>query len=107
LGVGRAIGVNSGTSALQLGWTRPALRPGDKVLVPTSTFIATVWAVICSAVPVLCDVAAASGTIDSEDAERRSDRSVKAIISVHLYGQPASLEAVMAVADRYGCSYQG
>src|SRR5271165_1402111 len=102
LGVRHAVGVNSGTSALHLALIAAGVRTGDRVLVPANTFIATVWAVLyLGAVPVLCDVEAASGNIDVEDAERRIDRSVKAIIPVHLYGQPANMEAVIALADRY------
>lgn len=103
LGVRHAVGVNSGTSALHLALIAAGVRPGDKVLVPANTFIATIWAVLyVGAVPLLCDVEAASGNIDVRDAERRIDRSVKAIIPVHLYGQPANMEAVMALAERYG-----
>jgi dTDP-4-amino-4,6-dideoxygalactose transaminase len=102
LGVDHAVGVNSGTSALHLALIAAGVRPGDKVLVPANTFIATVWAVLyVGAVPVLCDVEAASGNIDVGDAERRIDRLVTAIVPVHLYGQPANMEAVMALADRY------
>jgi dTDP-4-amino-4,6-dideoxygalactose transaminase len=101
--VRHAIGVNSGTSALHLAMIAAGVHAGDKVLVPANTFIATVWAVLyIGAVPVLCDVEAASGNIDAADAERRIDRSVKAIIPVHLYGQPANMEAVLTLADRYG-----
>ena len=97
-----AIGVNSGTSALHLALIAAGVCAGDKVLLPANTFIATVWAVLyVGAVPVLCDVEKATGNIDVEDAERRIDRSVKAIIPVHLYGQPADMEAVLALADRY------
>jgi dTDP-4-amino-4,6-dideoxygalactose transaminase len=103
LGVRHAVGVNSGTSALHLALIAAGVRRGDKVLVPANTFIATIWAVLyVGAVPVLCDVEAASGNIDIEDAERRTDGAVKAIIPVHLYGQPANMEAVMALAHRYG-----
>jgi dTDP-4-amino-4,6-dideoxygalactose transaminase len=103
LGVRHAVGVNSGTSALHLALIAAGVRAGDKVLVPANTFIATVWAVLyLGAVPVLCDVEAASGNVDVGDAERRIDPSVKAIIPVHLYGQPANMEAVMALAHRYG-----
>jgi dTDP-4-amino-4,6-dideoxygalactose transaminase len=98
-----AIGVNSGTSALHLALIAAGVRTGDKVLVPANTFIATVWAVLyVGAVPVLCDVEKATGNLDVEDAERRIDRSVKAIVPVHLYGQPANMDAVLALADRYG-----
>jgi dTDP-4-amino-4,6-dideoxygalactose transaminase len=103
LGVRHAIGVNSGTSALHLALIAAGVQAGDKVLVPANTFIATVWAVLyLAAVPVLCDVEPATGNIDVEDAEKRMDSSVKAIIPVHLYGQPANMEAVMALADRHG-----
>jgi dTDP-4-amino-4,6-dideoxygalactose transaminase len=78
------------------------VRAGDKVLVPANTFIATVWAVLyVGAIPVLCDVEPASGNIDVTDAERRIDPLVKAIIPVHLYGQPANLDAVLALAERH------
>ena len=103
LGVRHAVGVSSGTSALHLALIAAGVRPGDKVLVPANTFIATVWAVLyVGAVPVPCDVEAASGNIDVENAERRIDRSVKAIIPVHLYGQPANMEAVLVLAERHG-----
>jgi dTDP-4-amino-4,6-dideoxygalactose transaminase len=98
-----AIGVNSGTSALHLALIAAGVCAGDKVLVPAHTFIATVWAVLyVGAVPVLCDVEGATGNLDVEDAERRIDRSVKAIVPVHLYGQPANMDAVLALADRHG-----
>jgi dTDP-4-amino-4,6-dideoxygalactose transaminase len=103
LQVRHAIGVNSGTSALHLALIAAGLSAGDKVLVPANTFIATVWAVLyVGAVPVLCDVEKATGNLDVEDAERRIDRAVKAIIPVHLYGQPANMDAVLAMADRHG-----
>jgi dTDP-4-amino-4,6-dideoxygalactose transaminase len=71
--------------------------------VPANTFIATVWAVLyVGAVPVLCDVEPQGWTIDPADAERRCGPGVKAIIPVHLYGQPADMAAVTAVAERHG-----
>ena len=103
LEVRHAIGVNSGTSALHLALIAAGVRAGDKVLVPANTFIATVWAVLyIGAVPILCDVELASGNLDVADAERRIDRSVKAIIPVHLYGQPANMNAVLTLADHHG-----
>src|SRR5258708_4736680 len=89
LGIAHAIGVNSGTSALHLALIAAGIGPGDKVLVPTYTFVATAWAVLyVGATPVLCDVEDTSANIDLADAERRVDAAVKAIIPVHLYGQP-------------------
>jgi dTDP-4-amino-4,6-dideoxygalactose transaminase len=102
LGVAHAIGVNSGTSALHLALIAAGIGPGDKVLVPSFTFVATAWAVLyVGATPVLCDVEDASANVDLADMERRMDSAVKAIIPVHLYGQPADLAGVMALAARH------
>jgi dTDP-4-amino-4,6-dideoxygalactose transaminase len=102
LGVTHAIGVNSGTSALHLALIAAGIGPGDKVLVPSYTFVATAWPVLyVGATPVFCDVEDASANIDLADAERRIDSAVKAIIPVHLYGQPADLAGVMAFAARH------
>jgi dTDP-4-amino-4,6-dideoxygalactose transaminase len=95
LGAGHAIGVNSGTSALHLAMLAAGVGPGDEVLVPAHTFIASVWGPIyAGATPVLCDVDDATGTIDVTDAKRRITSRTKAILPVHLYGQPADLDAV-------------
>jgi dTDP-4-amino-4,6-dideoxygalactose transaminase len=102
LGIAHAIGVNSGTSALHLALIAAGIGPGDKVLVPSFTFVATAWGVLyVGATPVLCDVEEESGNIDLADAERRIDTAVKAIIPVHLYGQPADMAGVMAFAARH------
>jgi dTDP-4-amino-4,6-dideoxygalactose transaminase len=103
LGVDHVVGVNSGTSALHLALIAAGVGPGDRVLIPAQTFIATAWAVLyVGAEPVLCDVEAATGTIDVEDAERRIGPGAKAIIPVHLFGQAADLAAVAAFAERRG-----
>jgi dTDP-4-amino-4,6-dideoxygalactose transaminase len=103
LSVGHAVGVNSGTSALHLALIAAGIGRGDEVLVPAMTFVATVWPVLyVGAVPVLCDVDPATGNIDVADAERRIGPGVKAIIPVHLYGQPAEMAAVSALAQRHG-----
>ena len=102
LGIEHAVGVNSGTSALHLALIAAGVGPGDKVLVPTLTFVATAWAVLyVGATPVFCDVEDASANIDVADAERRLDSAVKAIIPVHLYGQPSDMPGVMAFAARH------
>lgn len=103
LGVPHAIGLNSGTSALHLAMLAAGCGPGDDVLVPAHTFIATIWGVLyAGANPVLCDVNAETGTIDLIDAERRLTPRSKAIVPVHLYGQPADMAAVLAFAERHG-----
>ncbi len=99
LGARHAIGVSSGTAALHLAAVVAGLGPGDEVLVPANTFIGSVWGVIyVGATPVLCDVHRATGTIDLKDARSRVTARTKAIIPVHLYGQPADMDGVMALA---------
>lgn len=103
LEVPHAVGVNSGTSALHVAMIAAGIGPGDKVLVPANTFVATVWAVLyVGAKPVFCDVDPSTWTIDVADAERRMDADVKAIVPVHLYGQPADMNGVGALAKRHG-----
>jgi dTDP-4-amino-4,6-dideoxygalactose transaminase len=102
LGVTHAIGVNSGTSALHIALIAAGVGPGDKVLVPSYTFVATAWGVLyVGGTPVLCDIEEESANIDLADAGKRLDPAVKAIIPVHLYGQPADMARVMAFAARH------
>ncbi|HET9393807.1 MAG TPA: DegT/DnrJ/EryC1/StrS family aminotransferase [Candidatus Rubrimentiphilum sp.] len=103
VGARHTIGANSGTSALHLAMVTAGIGAGDKVLLPSHTFAATAWAVVyVGATPVLCDVEPRTGTIDVADAERRMSPSVKAIVPVHLYGQPADMRAVSAFAQKHG-----
>jgi dTDP-4-amino-4,6-dideoxygalactose transaminase len=103
LGVKHAVGVNSGTSALHLAYLAAGIGPGDRVLVPAHAFVATAWGLCyAGAVPVLCDVDPETGNIDPDDAERRIGPGVKAIVPVHLYGQPAKMDAVLGLAERHG-----
>lgn len=102
LSVRNAVAVSSGSAALHIAVIAAGIGRGDKVLVPTHTFIGTVWGLIyAGAIPVFCDVEAISGTIDVRDAESKLDEQVKAIIPVHLYGQPADMTAVMDFARRH------
>jgi len=103
LGTPHAIAVNSGTAALHLAMVAAGVRPGDEVLVPAHTFIATIWGVIyAGGTPVLCDVEEATGNIDVADAARRVTGRTTAIVPVHLYGQPAEMGAVAELAARHG-----
>jgi dTDP-4-amino-4,6-dideoxygalactose transaminase len=102
LGATHAIAVSSGTAALHLACLAAGIGPGDEVLVPSHTFIATLWGVVyAGAKPVLCDVDEQTGTINVDDAERRVTRRTKAIIPVHLYGQPANVSKVQALAEKH------
>lgn len=102
LTVPHAIGVNSGTSALHLAVVAAGLTPGDEVLVPAHTFIGTVWGVLyAGAIPVFCDVDEATGTIDCAAARKLITPRTRAIIPVHLYGQPANMDAVSELARQF------
>jgi len=97
-----ALAVNSGTSALQLALDAIGLRPGDEVLVPSYTFTATAEVVTYfGARPVLCDSLAGGFNIDPADVERRITSRTRAIIPVHIAGEPCDLDAVHAVAQRH------
>ena len=97
-----AIGLNSGTSALHLALIAAGIKAGDKVLIPAQTFIATAWPLLyLGATPILCDVEYETGNIDLADAEKRLEPGTKAIIPVHLYGQPADMKKVLAFADAH------
>ncbi len=103
MGSRHAVGVNSGTSALHLAVVANDIGPGDEILLPAHTFIATAWgAIYANATPVLCDVDAETGTIDIDDARKRITDRTKAIMPVHIYGQPTNLNAVKQFADEHG-----
>jgi dTDP-4-amino-4,6-dideoxygalactose transaminase len=102
LGVEHAIGVSSGTSALHLALVAAGIGRDDKVLLPANSFVATAWAVCyVGAEPVFCDVDPISWTMNVADAEQRLTGGVRAIVPVHLYGQPADMDAVLAFAGRH------
>ena len=97
------VGVNSGTDALELALRACGIGPGDEVLVPALTFMSTALAATSiGAVPVITDIEEASNGIDVEDAARRITPRTKAILPVHLHGQPCDMDGVMALAKRHG-----
>jgi dTDP-4-amino-4,6-dideoxygalactose transaminase len=103
LGAKYALAVNSGTAALQLAVNTIGLQPGDEVLVPSFTFTATAEVVTYfDACPVLCDSEAGGFNIDVADAERRVTRKTRAIIPVHIGGEPCDLDAVHSMAMEHG-----
>ncbi|CAN7746844.1 DegT/DnrJ/EryC1/StrS family aminotransferase [Caballeronia sp. LjRoot29] len=102
-GVKHAIATNNGTTALHLAVVALDLQPGDEVIIPTVTYIATANAVrYCGAVPVLVDVQAPSMNIDPAEIERKITPKTKGIIPVHLYGHPAEMETINSIARRNG-----
>jgi perosamine synthetase len=103
LGVEHALAVCNGTAALHLALVTLGIGPGDEVIVPDLTFAASASAVIhAGATPVLVDVERVSWTIDVDKAAAAVGPRTKAIMPVHLYGQPADMDGVRALADRHG-----
>ena len=103
LGGGFCLATNSGTSALHIALGALGLRPGDEVIVPALSFIATAQAVLHEGgVPVFADVDAATYNIDPADAEARITPRTRAIVPVHLHGLPADMDAIHALAARAG-----
>jgi len=97
-----AIGVNSGTSALHLALLAAGVHPGDEVITVPFTFVATVAAIeYAQARPVFVDIEPTYFTMDPAKIERAVTPRTKAIVPVHLYGQPADMDAIRDVADRH------
>jgi dTDP-4-amino-4,6-dideoxygalactose transaminase len=98
-----AIGVDSGTSALELALRAYDIGPGDEVITAANSFIASALAVShAGATPVLVDVDPATYTIDVSAIHKAITTRTRAIIPVHLYGQPADMDPIRQLADRYG-----
>ncbi|MCU0652684.1 MAG: DegT/DnrJ/EryC1/StrS family aminotransferase [Candidatus Pacebacteria bacterium] len=94
-----AITLNSGTDALYLALKALDIGPGDEVLVPDFTFIATAETVAqCGAVPVFVDIDPVTFNIDPEDIEKKITSRTKAIIPVHLFGRAADMTAISKIA---------
>lgn len=97
------VGVANGLDALMLSLMALGIGDGDEVLVPAQTFIATWLAVSrCGARPVPIDQNEATHNIDVSAIENRITARTRAIIVVHLYGQPCDMDAIHQVADQYG-----
>jgi dTDP-4-amino-4,6-dideoxygalactose transaminase len=102
-GAAECIALNSGTSALHLALLAAGVGPGDEVITVPFTFVASVAAVLYTgARPVLVDIDPRSFTIDAAAIETVITSRTKAILPVHLYGQPADMDPVMEVARRHG-----
>jgi dTDP-4-amino-4,6-dideoxygalactose transaminase len=98
-----AVGVDSGLSALELGLRALGIGPGDEVIVPAHTFIASASAVsFVGATPVFVDIDPRTYTINIDEIEQRITSKTKAIMAVHLYGQAADLDGIAAVGAVHG-----
>lgn len=95
-------GLNNGTSALHLAMIALGIGEGDEVIVPANTFIATAWGVsYVGARPVFVDCDKDTWEIDAGEVEKKISKRTKAVISVHLYGQPFDIDAVKKVCDKH------
>ena len=102
-GVGHSVGVGNGMDALALILRALEIGPGDEVIVPSQTFIATWLAVTqVGAVPVPVEIRADTYNLDPKLIEEKLTPRTAAIIPVHLYGQPAEMESIRSIADKAG-----
>ncbi|MDQ3815164.1 MAG: aminotransferase class I/II-fold pyridoxal phosphate-dependent enzyme, partial [Armatimonadota bacterium] len=100
-GTGYALAISSGTLALVCGLVALGVGPGDEVIVPAYTYVATASAVVAAgAVPIIAEVDE-SLTLDPADAERKITPRTKAIIPVHMRGTPCRMDQIMALARRH------
>src|SRR5512132_1181588 len=96
-----AVAVNTGTSALHVALLAAGIGPGDEVITVSMTFIATVSAIrYTGAIPVFVDVDPVTCTMDVRQIEARITPRTRAIMPVHLYGQPADMDPIMEIANR-------
>jgi dTDP-4-amino-4,6-dideoxygalactose transaminase len=102
-GAAEGVAVNTGTSALHLALLAAGIGPGDEVITTPFTFVATVAAIgYVGAKAVFVDIDPATFTIDPAKIEAAITSRTKAIVPVHLYGQPADMDPIVAVARRHG-----
>ncbi|MEO8378508.1 MAG: DegT/DnrJ/EryC1/StrS family aminotransferase [Acidobacteriota bacterium] len=102
-GVKQALACSNGTTALHLANAALRLGPGDEVLVPAFTWVATPNAVVyCGATPVFCDVDLATFNIDPSQIEERITSRTRGIVPVHLFGLCADMEPILEIARRRG-----
>src|SRR5258705_555882 len=97
-----AVGVNNGTTALHLAMLALGIGSGDEVIIPANTFIATAWGVSYSgATPVFADCDPDTWEIDISQLETKITSKTKAVIGVHLYGQPFDIHAAQNICKKY------
>ena len=103
LGYPRALGMNSGTSPLHVASVCAGVGPGDEVIVPTFTFISSAWGVsYTGAAPRFVDIQEDTFNLDPDKIEAAITPRTKGIVAVHLFGQPARMDEIMAVARKHG-----
>jgi dTDP-4-amino-4,6-dideoxygalactose transaminase len=104
-GVKYAIAVNSGTTALHVALAAAGVGPKSDVILPPYTFMATANAILHqTAVPNFADVNLKTYNLDPEDFEKRITPKTKAVIPVHMLGQPADMDPIMEIAEKHNLS---
>jgi len=102
--VAHCIGVSSGTSALHVALRCLDVGPGDEVITTPYTFVSTAWAIYyCGATPVFADIHPETRNLDPAGLRARITPRTKVILPVHLYGLPADMDAIHAIAAEAGC----
>lgn len=103
VGCKHALAMNSGTAALHSGLFAVGIGPGDEVIVPSYTWHASASAILCcGGRPVFCDIDPRTLTADPDDIAARITPRTKAIMVVHIWGNPAQMDRIMAVANTRG-----
>jgi dTDP-4-amino-4,6-dideoxygalactose transaminase len=101
-GTSQATGVASGTDALHLALLACNIGPGDEVITPAFTFVATVETIVhCGAIPVFVDIDPRTHNLDAKKIAAKITPRTRAILPVHLYGQAADMEPIMTLAKKH------
>ena len=101
-GTRHCVAVSSGTAALHLGLLALGVQEGDEVITSPNTFIATAETITyCGARPVFVDIDPATANLDPNLIERAITKRTRAIVPVHLYGRPADMDAIRAIATKH------
>ncbi len=102
LGIKKSVSTQSGTAALHLALYELSIGPGDEVIVPALTFVATINPIVyVGATPVFVDVDIKTWSMDPGDVERSITKKTKAIIPVHVYGNPCDMDKIIDIAKRH------
>jgi len=103
VGAAHAVGVGSGTDAIELALRALGIGPGDEVVTQANTCVPTVVGIErAGATPVLCDVEADSGVMDLQSLRRAIGENTRAVVPVHLYGQCADVDAIVDLCEQRG-----
>lgn len=104
-GAKHAIGVANGTDAILLSLLASGIKPGDEVITTPFTFIATAETIVLAgAVPVFADIDPATFNISPESVKELITEKTRAVLPVHLYGNPADMDSIMSIAENRGLS---